>query len=609
MSGFVGIVNGSGAPVDSRLLRRLTEFMSYRGPDAREIWVDEAVGFGRARLRTKQESATDRLACSLDSRLWIVGDVRLDARSDLLDRLHCRGLEPESDLKLLLRAYDRWGDACVDHLLGDFAFVIWNRPCQRLFGARDHFGVKLFYYARCRDSLLFSNTLDCLRAHPEIPGTLNESAIGDFLLFGSKQDPSTTTFEAIRQLPPAHTLSWMAGSDRVRRYWALQPGTEVRYRSPTEYVERFSGLLRDAVRDRLETDKVAVYMSGGLDSPAIAATARDVLSDQGSAFDLRAHTIVWDGLIPDDERRYSTLVAQRLNVPIHHHAAGDYQIFQRWDQPEGRRPEPWDDPFTALYTDVNRAIARHSRVALTGFDGDALLSASWRIHAVALLKSRNFRQVAADILWYLATGRRLPPLGIRSALRRRQNSCAVDDEYPAWLNDSFERRQNLRDRWSAVTKPPLPLSHCRGGAYKILVSPVWTYIFENYDAGVTGVPLEVRHPLIDLRIVRFALSLPPVPACVDKWLIRESTRGVLPESVRLRPKSPLAQDPVEARIRRGTDTVAIAPVEGIGEYVNTHAVRALYIGQNAAVTWARLRPHALNRYLHNLREGPAFSVL
>jgi asparagine synthetase B (glutamine-hydrolysing) len=106
MSGFVGIVNGSGAPVDSRLLRRLTEFMSYRGPDAREIWVDEAVGFGRARLRTKQDSATDRLSCSLDNRLWTVGDVRLDARSDLLDRLHRRWLEPESDLKLLLRAYD-----------------------------------------------------------------------------------------------------------------------------------------------------------------------------------------------------------------------------------------------------------------------------------------------------------------------------------------------------------------------------------------------------------------------------------------------------------------------------------------------------------------------
>ena len=105
MSGFVGIVNGSGAPVDSHLLRRLTEFMSYRGPDAREIWVDETIGFGRARLQTKQDSATDRLACGLDGRLWIVGDVRLDARSDLLDGLdgHRHELEAESDLKLLLR--------------------------------------------------------------------------------------------------------------------------------------------------------------------------------------------------------------------------------------------------------------------------------------------------------------------------------------------------------------------------------------------------------------------------------------------------------------------------------------------------------------------------
>jgi asparagine synthase (glutamine-hydrolysing) len=105
LSGFVGIVNGSGEPVDSCLLRRLTEFMSYRGPDGREIWIGEAVGFGHAWLRTAPDSTADRLSSSLDSRLWIVGDVRLDARSDLVDRLHRRGLEPESDLKLLLRAY------------------------------------------------------------------------------------------------------------------------------------------------------------------------------------------------------------------------------------------------------------------------------------------------------------------------------------------------------------------------------------------------------------------------------------------------------------------------------------------------------------------------
>ena len=80
MSGFVGIVNGSGEPVDSCLMRRLTEFMSYRGPDAREIWVDEAVGFGLARLRTARDSTAGGLSSSLENRLWVVGDVRLDAR-------------------------------------------------------------------------------------------------------------------------------------------------------------------------------------------------------------------------------------------------------------------------------------------------------------------------------------------------------------------------------------------------------------------------------------------------------------------------------------------------------------------------------------------------
>lgn len=616
MSGFVGLLRDDGGTVDSRLLRRLTRTMKRRGPDAQQFCIEGPVGFGRALLRTTFHAQADRWPCHLEHRLWIAGDARLDAQSDLIDLLQSSDssdsrnrlkLARATDLELLLHAYDAWGDACVDHLLGDFAFAIWDRPRRRLFCARDHFGVKLFYYAAVDSGFVFSNTLDCLRLHPAISGALNEAAVGDFLLFGYNYEPTTTTFAAIQRLAPAHTLTWSESAVRIRRYWSLQPAAELRYQSHPEYVEQFRDILRRAVHDRLRTNRVAIHMSGGLDSPMVAAISREVLSGEGAPFDLRAHTIVYDRLIPDVERAYSTLAAEHLEIPVHHHPADDYRLFERWDRPELYRPEPWDEPFLALYVDVARSIAGHCRVALTGFDGDSLLAASWPPHARSLLANGHLSRLVADVAWYLRFKQRLPPLGIRSWLRRRIKSGAPDHQYPTWLHGPFEGRQRLRDRWIDVLVPPAEPRHCRSGAYEFLSSPLWTSIFEGYDPGVSGLPLEVRHPLIDLRLVQFALSLPPVPACVDKWLIRESGRGVLPEQVRLRPKAPLGGDLVEASLaRHGGDGIALPPADGLGEYVNLAAVPKLSIDTDRNTSWMCLRTHALNRFLWaSVKQAPA----
>ena len=176
-----------------------------------------------------------------------------------------------------------WGERSVEHLLGDFTFAVWDGPRQHLFCARDQLGVRPFFYAQCGRTIVFSNTLDAVRHYPAVSRELNESTIADFLLFGVNQDPATTSFRDIRRLAPAHSITWSKDSTRCRRYWTLPIDEPLFLKSADEYSDRFTELLRTAVRDRLRTDRVGVLMSGGIDSPTLAATALGVLREGSPA--------------------------------------------------------------------------------------------------------------------------------------------------------------------------------------------------------------------------------------------------------------------------------------------------------------------------------------
>jgi asparagine synthase (glutamine-hydrolysing) len=300
MSGIVGVVHFDGEPVDRRLLKRMTGFMALRGPDAQEIWIDRNAGFGHTLLKTTDESESERQPFTLDGRAWIVADARVDARNDLIRKLKARGHENLSadatDVEFILRAYLVWGEDCVEHLLGDFAFAIWDGPKEKLFCARDHLGVKPFFYAHLGQKLIFSNTLDCIRQHPAVSERLNDVAIADFLLFDLNQEQATTSFADIQRIPPAHVGRWSAGGMQLHRYWTLPIDEPVFFRRDDDYVDHFKELLDQAIDDRLRTKKIAVFMSGGLDSPAITATACRMLRDRSQDGEVRAFTTVIEGL-------------------------------------------------------------------------------------------------------------------------------------------------------------------------------------------------------------------------------------------------------------------------------------------------------------------------
>lgn len=608
MSGIVGIVNLDGAPVDRQLLKQMTEFMVYRGPDAQDIWIDSHVGFGHTMLRTTFESQKEIQPCSLDGQVWITADARVDGRAELIEKLKSKGrtnLEATTDVDLILHAYHVWGEDCVKHLLGDFAFTIWDGRKQRLFCARDHFGVKPFYYTQVANHLLFSNTLNCVRIHPAVSDNLNELAIGDFLLFGYNQEPTTTTFADIQRLPAAHYLTWSEGALRLNHYWTLPVDGHIRYKSTSDYVDHFRELLRTAVDDRLRTDCVGVYMSGGLDSTSVAATAHELLLKKSKPFNLRAYTVVYDQLIPDQERYYSGLVAKKLGIPIHYLVVDGYRLYERWERPELCWPEPAEHPLLAILIDqLDQAVA-HSRVVLRGEGGDPILYPS-NLYFSDLVKELRFGCLVTEVGQYVLSHGRLPGLGFRSRLKRwlGLGKPPWQPPFPAWLNPTLAERLDLLGRLEKLNKEPRPIHPVRPEAYQSLISPYWQYVFENYDPGITSFPVEARQPFFDLRLVNYLLSIPPMPWCVDKELLRVAMRGTLPESVRLRPKAPLAGDPV-SKLLQHPDARWVNNFKAIPElakYVDRDAVPQVTGTQeklDASELWMHMHPLALNYWLQN----------
>ncbi len=568
--------------------------------------MGQQVGFGHALLETSDDATLERQPCSLDGAVWITGDVRVDQRADFVRALNAAGRAPPkvaTDPELVLHGYQAWGEALVDRLRGDFSFVIWDGVDRRLFGARDQLGVKPFFYARLGTQLILSNTLSCLRAHGSMPDKLNDAAIGDFLLFGFNCDAKTTTFEAIQRLPGGHTLSWSAGQEpHLARYWTLPVYDELRLQRPTDYVERFRSLLAGATSDRIRTDCVGIHMSGGLDSSLIAATALGLLVKRGAPFELRAHTVVYDKLFSDEERYFSGVVAESLDIPIQYLDADNYGLFDGGSSSRFQFPEPLSGlSRPSFFSAFNRQMAAKFRVALTGLDGDALLTASWPSHLARLARDRKFDSLAVDVLRY--AGAKQDLFGaLAHRLPWRPRGGLPEPTFPTWLEPAFEQRLKLKDRWVSMAAKQNWGQGSREGAYRAMSLQTWLPILESYDAGVTGVAVDRRHPLLDLRIVEFGLSLPAIPWCVDKHILRASAQNLLPKSIRKRPKSPLGGDPLPFVIRDYLARVGedLAFHTALGKYVDVGQMPRILDETKSEVYWLSLRVLILNYWLFNL---------
>ncbi|TKB77984.1 MAG: asparagine synthetase B, partial [Nitrospira sp.] len=316
MSGIVGICYRGKRQVEVRDVENMATALAHRGPHGAGVWANGSVGLGHRRLGTTRESCKETLPL-VDPKgdLVITADVRLDNRSELMALL---GIDDFtlSDAALLLLAYKQWGQRCPSMLLGDFAFAIWDSRQQRLFCARDYFGVKPFFYYRSERAFVFASEIKALLRVEEVPRRLNETRVGDYLI-GALDDKAMTFYRDIFRLPAGHWLVVAENHHEVQSYWSPDPERELRLGSDEEYAEAFREVFQEAVSCRMrDVSPVGSTLSGGLDSSSISCMARHLLQSEGRG-ELHTFSVLFDEVPESDERQYVNSVLQQDGFKAH----------------------------------------------------------------------------------------------------------------------------------------------------------------------------------------------------------------------------------------------------------------------------------------------------
>ncbi|MCH7534853.1 MAG: hypothetical protein IH948_03765 [Bacteroidetes bacterium] len=607
MSGFVAIVNFDGEPVNRGLLERLTESLSHRGPDRQSVWVDGSVGLGHALFKTTFQAQYEHQPLSLDGEVWLITSARIDARQELADKLESNNslqIERTPDSELILRAYHRWGEACLDHLLGDFAFVLWDSRRRRLFCARDRFGMRQLNYARIGDSIVICNSTYCMLQHPAISKRLNEQAMAYFLLLGDHTwfDKSITAFADIQTLPAAHALFVESENLTVRQYWNFPVDVPLlQYKNESEYLEHFSFVFKSAIEDRLNSDRIVISMSGGLDSTSVAAISKEIQKEKKNHIELNAITSIYNNIHPCNEKYYSDLVADNIDLPIHYISADEYPFM---DIPEpSTRPLGMVQP--ALWLDIYRKGSDLGRVMLTGYSADNLLAFTPMMEFN--WKEINHCHALFDVLYLCKEYGKIPNIGtgLLGRLKGFWNQDGINNfpAYPApvWINRDFEARMHLKERWNDfISHQSMLLNLRHPKIHTSLVEPSWNT--DDICMHSDFILPEERDPFLDVRMIEFILSLPPLPWLFNKHILRKAMRNKLPREVIKRSKIPLGL--VHASFLKQADMQWLdewQPVAQINQFIDRKKIPKLTgpaFKQSASYT--HLLPLALNSWLQGV---------
>lgn len=368
MCGIAGVLAPPGAQVDRAVLERMLACLRHRGPDAVGFHVEGRIGLGVARLRVIDLATGDQPIGNEDGSVQVAfnGEIYNHAvlRTDLAARGHT--FRTRADTEVIAHAWEDSGESCVDDFDGMFALAVWDRRREQLFLARDRMGEKPLYYTLVGGWLVFASELHAVLAHPIVARELDLAGVSRYLTYDFVPDPHTMIRDVCK-LPPGHTLVAADGKATIRSYWDLvfRPATSV---DETVWREQIASRLDEAVGLRLGSDvPLGCFLSGGIDSSAIAATASRLRPG------LRTFSVGYAE--PEyDERPFARLVAERIGTSheelvVSASAAGDViaGLGDLLDEPIA------DMSFVPLYL-LSRAARRHVTVALTGDGGDELFA-------------------------------------------------------------------------------------------------------------------------------------------------------------------------------------------------------------------------------------------
>jgi asparagine synthase (glutamine-hydrolysing) len=559
MCGLTGIFHPDrlGA-VDAGLLRRMTDAIAYRGPDGDGFHVEAGIGLGHRRLSIVDVAGGAQPMYNEDESVVIVFNGEIYNFPELRPKLQAMGhvFRNRCDTEAVIHAWESWGPDCLLHLNGMFAFALWDRRQQSLFLARDRLGKKPLYYARTRSgALVFGSELAALAPVPDLPRQISAAAVDDFFAFGYVPEPHSI-YEGIHKLPAAHYLLLRHGAHAApRRYWA--PPTQSGSIGEGEAVRQLSSLLASSTQKRLMSDvPLGAFLSGGVDSSAVVATAARLQDDPLATF-----TIGFPGA--EDETPLARTVANRYGTAQHEDtAAPDYLDAAR---SQARIfGEPFGDSSSVPTETVCELARRHVTVAISGDGGDEVFAGyrRYRFHQLAeavraYVPARLRRTLLGQLAhaypkmdWaprWLRAKHTLTELSLDSALGFYRTIAKVHhDQRRALFSPALRTQLDGHEPSSRV----VDLMQCCDEADSLLQAQyvdVGLYlpgdILTKVDRTSMAHSLEVRAPFLDYEFVEWGMRLPPalkLRGQEGKWVLKKALEPILPREVLYRTKQGFA---------------------------------------------------------------------
>jgi asparagine synthase (glutamine-hydrolysing) len=635
MSGICGLFNLDNAPVADGVLRSMTAMLEKRGPERTGRWRDGSTALGHTLLATTPELMFERQPFKhAETGCVITADVRLDNREELLAAF---GLSDRSesvgDAELILLAHLKWGEECVDRLLGDFAFGIWDQRHRKLFCARDHFGMRPFYYHHAPGKrFLFASDARAILVLPQVPYRINEGRVADFLVPELEWiDYTSTFFEDVYRLPPGHKATVTPDGMDVVEYWQPQPGPELHFKSDEEYQQGFLEVFTHAVEARLRAPSgtVGSMLSGGIDSGSVVAVAKELLAARRDG-PLKTFSAVSyfnsDGSdnfgCTESHAIHAAVSAPSISATLVHPDALEDIIEQLISGNE----EPFDGECMILKAIYLAARGQGMRVVLDGAGGDILLAEGSYI--LRLIRQRRFTQAMTEIVaehryWDegLLVSRiihharaAIVPEAIKKVLRgprRRHKTKGYLKE--SLISSDFARSIDIENRFERM-RCIFPDSWEHEYAVE-RCNAIWPNVTagrERYARIAAATGTEARDPFLDKRVVEYCSRLPGRFRLKNGWpkiILREIMSDKLPHEVLWTRRKPhlgsLFNDAVTKRALHRSKLDIVDLDKGLRGYVDPVALAAAWKSFREGGDGERIHSaHVLSVWLKEFADRP-----
>lgn len=544
MSGVVCAFRTDSKSAPRAAFERMCAAAAYHGPEPCGVWVSGPIALGHVALRTTPEGDFESQPTgSADGTVRVSFDGRLDNRSTLLDQLSLPAANGcVTDVDLLIAAYQRWGVDCVDHLVGDYAFALWDAHRECLYCARDPLGVRPFYYSLVSNTFLGASALQELMRSGHIPSDINEGMVAEHLT-GYLYSTDETLYQRVRRLPPGHRLIVDRRGLTVERHWRPDLIPELRL-APEECVQRFNELFEQAVSACARVNRpFAAQLSGGLDSSSVVSVLARLDSRRQLQHPFEAFTMTFPGL-GCDETEYADAVVRRHSI--------------RWNRVlteplpevdyEALAAECLDFPSypnnTFEQALTSQVQDKGMRVLLTGSGGDEWLDqAPSFARSIDMMRAGRWRALKEE--WgcsspateFSHAARQFVAQGLDRVHLHAPRRFRHRQRLPRWIRPTLVRKTRLAERICPPVPIPAAFTWSRAQRLHIGTSGACAHAMEVIARTYAHLRIEARHPFYDRRLLEFMIALPEDLSArgrVNKWILREAMRGTLPELVRTR---------------------------------------------------------------------------